>query len=116
MTLEGPRLHFEGGFPDCTTEAERAEARRKGLSIHSCFGHIVPDYPRLLRTGLRRLFTFVASLGLRSVALLPYNPSASAKYEWFDLPYYIEAEAQDPGRLAELVEMARQAGLEATVV
>jgi len=52
MTLEEPRVHYEGGFPDYTTEAERAEGRRRGLSIHSCFGHIVPDYPRLLRRGL----------------------------------------------------------------
>ncbi len=53
MTLEEPRVHYEGGFPDYTTDAERAEAGQKGLSIHSCFGHIVPDYPRLLAKGLR---------------------------------------------------------------
>ena len=53
MTLEDPRLHAERGFPDYTTEAEREEARGRGLTIHSVFGHIVPDYPRLLRKGLR---------------------------------------------------------------
>ncbi|MCK4374106.1 MAG: hypothetical protein KAX19_02220 [Candidatus Brocadiae bacterium] len=53
MTLERPRVHAEWGFPDYTTEAERAEAARAGMSIHSVFGHIVPDYPRLLGKGLR---------------------------------------------------------------
>jgi pyruvate-formate lyase len=57
--LEQPRLHFEprqpggAGFPDYTTAEERAEAAQKGLAITSVFGHIVPDYPRLLAKGLR---------------------------------------------------------------
>lgn len=53
MTLEAPRLHFEQGFPDYVTEAERAAAAGKGLSVRSVFGHIVPDYPTLLSVGLR---------------------------------------------------------------
>ena len=53
MTLESPRLHAEWGFPDYATDAERAAASRRGLSIHSVFGHIVPDYPTLLAKGLR---------------------------------------------------------------
>ena len=52
MTLEEPRLHAEWGFPEYTTETERAEAARRGLSIHSVFGHVVPDYPTLLAQGL----------------------------------------------------------------
>jgi len=53
MTLESPRLHLEWGFPDYTTQAERAEAAQRKLSIHSVFGHVVPDYPALLSKGLR---------------------------------------------------------------
>lgn len=53
MTLEHPRVHAEWGFPDYVTDAERDAAARRGLSIHSCFGHIVPDYPTLLAKGLR---------------------------------------------------------------
>jgi formate C-acetyltransferase len=53
MTLEHPRRHAEWGFPDYVTEAERAEAARRGMSIHSVFGHLVPDYPKLLAKGLR---------------------------------------------------------------
>jgi len=53
MTLESPRVHAEWGFPDYVTDAERARAAQRGLSIHSVFGHIVPDYPSLLSKGLR---------------------------------------------------------------
>jgi pyruvate-formate lyase len=53
MTLEEPRVHAEWGFPDYVTDEERERAARRGLSIHSVFGHIVPDYPKLLRVGLR---------------------------------------------------------------
>jgi len=52
MTLEHPRVHAERGFPDYTTEVEREEGRKRGVSIHSIFGHIVPDYPELLNKGL----------------------------------------------------------------
>ena len=52
MTLEEPRLHAEWGFPEYTVEAERQEAARWGLTTRSVFGHIVPDYPRLLSRGL----------------------------------------------------------------
>lgn len=53
MTLEHPRVHAEWGFPDYVTTAEREAAQQRGLSIHSVFGHIVPDYPTLLAKGLR---------------------------------------------------------------
>jgi len=53
MTLEAPRVHAEWGFPDYVTDAERDAARQRGLSIHSVFGHVVPDYPTLLAKGLR---------------------------------------------------------------
>ena len=42
MTLENPRIHAEWGFPSYTI----------GERPHGCFGHIVPDYPRLLTKGL----------------------------------------------------------------
>ena len=52
MTLEEPRVHAEWGFPNYVTDQERAAAAERGLSIHSVFGHIVPDYPTLLAKGL----------------------------------------------------------------
>jgi formate C-acetyltransferase len=51
MTLESPRVHAEWGFPDYTTSVELETASRMGLGLWS-FGHIVPDYPKLLRIGL----------------------------------------------------------------
>jgi formate C-acetyltransferase len=53
MTLEEPRLHAEWDFPDYVTPEERAEAAKKGLGIRSVFGHVVPNYPRLIAKGLR---------------------------------------------------------------
>ncbi len=52
MTLEDPRVHAERGFPEYTTEGEREAAAERGVTPHSVFGHIVPDYPTLLRVGL----------------------------------------------------------------
>ncbi|MFW6190005.1 MAG: pyruvate formate lyase family protein [Planctomycetota bacterium] len=57
MTLEEPRLHAEWGFPAYTIERERAEAAERGVGVRSVFGHIVPDYPRLLNRGLRAIRT-----------------------------------------------------------
>ncbi|MBT3275914.1 MAG: hypothetical protein HN368_22385 [Spirochaetales bacterium] len=51
LTLEEPRLHAEGGFPEYLTPEESKEAEKQGLGT-GCFGHIVPDYPLLLSTGL----------------------------------------------------------------
>ncbi|HUS90322.1 MAG TPA: pyruvate formate lyase family protein [Phycisphaerae bacterium] len=51
MTLEDPRVHAEWGFPDYLSDQEKALARSRGLGT-GCFGHIVPDYPRLLARGL----------------------------------------------------------------
>jgi choline trimethylamine-lyase len=52
MTLEEPRLHAGWGFPEYTTASERDEAKAKGITTRSVFGHVVPDYPRLLSQGL----------------------------------------------------------------
>lgn len=77
----------------------------------------VPLIPGITDTdgNLRDIFTFVREVGLASVAILPYNPSAAAKYEWLDLAYEIEGEPQSVERVAELVEMARRAGLDAVI-
>jgi len=61
---------------------------------------------------LSEIFAFVKDVGLSSVALLPYNPSAAAKYEWLDLRFEIDAEPQDRARLDHVREMARRQGLE----
>jgi pyruvate-formate lyase len=59
MTLESPRIHCEWGFPRYVTDAEREEAAGRGLGPYSVFGHVVPDYPRLLSGGLRGILSDV---------------------------------------------------------
>jgi pyruvate formate lyase activating enzyme len=77
----------------------------------------VPLIPGITDTddNLGSTFSFMADAGLTRVALLPYNPSAGAKYEWLDRPYEIVGESQSEERLAELIGLAQEAGLEATV-
>lgn len=64
---------------------------------------------------LRAIFAFMNRVGLKSIAFLPYNAAAAAKYEWFDLPFGIEGEPQDEGRLQAVLAMAIDAGLEACI-
>ena len=45
-------LRESGDAGNGTLTADREEAKRHGVSPHSCFGHIVPDYPRLVTKGL----------------------------------------------------------------
>jgi pyruvate formate lyase activating enzyme len=73
----------------------------------------VPLIPGITDTeeNLGAIFAFMREAGLGSVALLPYNASAGAKYEWLDRSYAIEAETQSQDALARVVERARAAGL-----
>jgi pyruvate formate lyase activating enzyme len=77
----------------------------------------VPLIPGITDTeeNLDAIFAFMREVGLASVALLPYNTSAGAKYEWLDRDYSIEAETQSPEALARMVERARAAGLAAAI-
>ncbi len=77
----------------------------------------VPLIPGITDTeeNLRRIFNFMRDVGLLSVALLPYNPSADAKYEWFGLAYEIRGEPQSPELLESFADMARQLGLVAVI-
>ncbi|MBM3243127.1 glycyl-radical enzyme activating protein [Candidatus Poribacteria bacterium] len=77
----------------------------------------VPLIPNITDTedNLRGIFDFMRSIGLSSVALLPYNPSANAKYEWLGLTYEIQGEPQGRNHLDNFVDMARQMGLDAVI-
>ena len=61
ITLEWPRLHAERTFPEYATADEKAAAAKLGLTERSVFGHIVPDYERLLTKGLRGIAAEVAA-------------------------------------------------------
>jgi len=77
----------------------------------------VPLIPGITDTeeNLDAIFAFMREAGLGPVALLPYNTSAGAKYEWLDRAYEIEAETQAVETLGRLVRMAYGAGLEAVI-
>lgn len=116
MTLENPRVHAERGFPGYTTEADREEAKRNGVSPTGCFGHIVPDYPRLLTKGLlgvrahaeaqktgAQTPTEIAFLDSVAIAVDAVMDFAERLAERCDS----EAELQDdPERAGELLQMA----------
>lgn len=116
MTLEEPRLHAEWGFPDYTTEEERTAAAKRGVSIWSVFGHIVPDYPTLLAEGLRGIRAkaesqrlqaateeeraFLDSVVVALEGVIAYAKRLAARCD------ADAAAAADPGRAAELSQMA----------
>ena len=116
MTLEEPRLQAERFFPDYTTEAEREAAAERNVDIRSVFGHVVPDYPRLLSRGLHGILADVDAQ--RSQAQTPeehaFLDSAAIAMEGViayagRLATRCETEAlvqTDPRRAAELDEMA----------
>ncbi len=73
----------------------------------------VPLIPGITDTpaNLDAIFAFMRQASLGRAALLPYNPSAGAKYEWLGLPYDLAGEPQPPQTLAALADQARRAGL-----
>jgi len=77
----------------------------------------VPLIPNITDTeeNLQGIFGFMGTAGLSSVALLPYNPSSAAKYEWLGLTYKIQGEPQNRDRLLSLVDIARQMGINAVI-
>jgi pyruvate formate lyase activating enzyme len=66
-------------------------------------------------TNLRATFAFMREAGLGSAALLPYNTSAGAKYEWLDRDYGLEGQVQSEAELEAMLALARAEGLEATI-
>jgi pyruvate formate lyase activating enzyme len=64
---------------------------------------------------LRGIFAFMRREGHRSAALLPFNPSTAAKYEWLDLPFEMAGEPQSSDQLRAFIELARQEGVDAII-
>jgi pyruvate formate lyase activating enzyme len=77
----------------------------------------VPLIPGVTETedNLSGVFSLMRDAGLRRVALLPYNASAGAKYEWLDRPYEIEAVPQEDAQLRVWLDLAHRFGLEAVI-
>jgi len=115
MTLEEPRLHAEWGFPDYLTAAERAEAKRRGLGT-GCFGHIVPDYPRLLARGMCGIAAEAEArrAGAASPAEVAFLDSVAIALDAVTdfaarLADRCDAEAADQADAARAAELARMA-------
>lgn len=78
----------------------------------------VPLIPGVTDTveNLRATFDFCAEHGLASVALLPYNESAAAKYEWLGLEYPLSGRSQSAAQLDAILAMPEAEGLEVAIV
>jgi pyruvate formate lyase activating enzyme len=74
----------------------------------------VPLIPGITDTdeSLCRVVAFMSSVGLRRVELLPYNPSAGAKYEWLGRPYPIQGEPQGKEQIERLERLAHLNGVQ----
>jgi formate C-acetyltransferase len=115
MTLEEPRVHAEWGFPEYATEVERTAAAERGVSVRSVFGHIVPDYGKLLAVGLKGIraeadaqkpgagneteLAFLDSVIVVCDGVMEYAEKLARRCE-------SDAESETVGRAAELREMA----------
>ena len=77
----------------------------------------VPLVPGITDTesNLLGIFEFMKDAGLERVAVLPYNTSAGAKYEWLGTVCEIEGETQSPEALGAIVAMGREAGLNVVI-
>lgn len=77
----------------------------------------VPLIPGITDTdaNLQATFEFMRQVGLCSVTLLPYNPSAGAKYEWLGQSYDIQGEPQSKNALQRMAEVAQRFGLAASI-
>jgi pyruvate formate lyase activating enzyme len=109
---EGEHIRWTGGSNQLILE------NAKRLAENGVMTQVrVPLIPGVTDSNenLQRAFSFMREVGLRSVSLLPYNPSTAAKYEWLDLPFNIEGEPQGQTRLQELLRLATEAGLDATL-
>jgi len=65
---------------------------------------------------IRSVADFVFRLGIKKIALLPYNAAAGAKYQWIGRSFplaYIETQTEE--YMASLSEIASEAGLEVQV-
>ena len=77
----------------------------------------VPLIPDITDTeeNLAALFAFLQQEGLNAVDLLSYNESAGAKYEWLGQEYGVCGARQSTQALQQILAMAREMGLSATL-
>ena len=78
----------------------------------------VPLIPGVTDTAenLRATFDFCVEHRLSSVALLPYNESAGAKYDWLGLEYPLSVRTQSAAQLDAILAMPEAAALTVVIV
>jgi pyruvate formate lyase activating enzyme len=65
---------------------------------------------------IRRIARYVRGFGLESIALLPYNASANAKYHWIGRPYSLSKTETQPERyMRQLSEICVKEGLDVQI-
>jgi pyruvate formate lyase activating enzyme len=122
LVLYDLKLMDEGAHRRWTRASNRAvlrnAARLAGAMEDGAAVQVrLPMIPGITDTepNLRALFAFMRQVGLLSVALLPYNNSAAAKYEWLGLAYPLaHAEREEGVSPEQAAAMAREAGVEVT--
>ncbi len=65
---------------------------------------------------LQAVLSFLRNIGSTRLAVLPYNLSAGAKYEWLGRPYELAHSTEGTGDLEAVVRMGRSMGVSITVV
>jgi pyruvate formate lyase activating enzyme len=72
----------------------------------------IPLIPGVTDTGanLRSTAAFMNEVGLRSAVVLPYNPSAGAKYEWLGLEYGLDMQPQDDAAIRQALAVVAGSG------
>lgn len=76
----------------------------------------IPLIPGITDTepNLRGIFALMRDAGLDRAQLMPYNPSAAAKYEWLGLDYTVQGEPRTPEGIHESLASARTQGVSVT--
>jgi len=77
----------------------------------------IPLIPGITDTdsNLAETFDFMQGQGLGSAALLPYNPSAAAKYDWLGLDYRLDLEPQGPDELERMRGIGTQKNIDVEI-
>jgi pyruvate formate lyase activating enzyme len=103
---EGQHLRWTGA----SNRAILANARRLGAHNVQIRVPLIPGITDS-EENLAGIYAFIQQAGLHQVALLPYNPSAGAKYEWLDRPYTLQGKPQDQAYLEHLAQVGQSYGL-----
>jgi len=100
-------------------ERRKAELRRMAANLRQVPAGPAETFHQALQAvwllHVFAIFSFMRDAGLRRIALLPYNPSSAAKYEWLGEPYDIKGDSQSEERLREVASMGSAMDLDVEI-